>query len=1511
MSSKDIYGGKESQNRDIMKRESEKIRRKLMTVALVLAIILGTGILAYNVDNLYLNSRHNIMSYLPETVFIDGNNSGFVRVLEPDGSAAAGQRIRLWASEAGGERRLIWEGKTDDTGEAHPSFRVPDMNCTSIIIDTGQESIERTVRTDSHLQIYISTDKPLYKPGQTVHIRVLALNKNAGPYEGQITLEVSAPSGDAIFRSILNTSRFGTASMDFPLAPILPLGAYKISADLLNGDGNSIKANKIFTVADYVLPKFNIDIIGLQSWYAPNIPIHGTVTCDYMFGKHVSGIASVDLMTYDGSWTRRWSTQSSLRDGEYAFNVPENTISDISRERGISYISLNATVTDESGHTESDSKLLPFSRDVISITTIGDQNYLGLNSTYHFVLRYPDGSPVPYGKITVKGSSYNSHDTTIYTDERGVASYTFTYTGDYFIHVTASKGDYVTDTYYNLQSLRTDIKAVADKNRYSVGEEAFFDVFYNGEDMSDWFYYEASQNGVVISSGKGQLSSGHATVAIPITAELAPVGSFSVYKINENGEVQSYSTAFGVDYSMPLSISVNTDKDIYKPKDDARINFHVENASGGVASALGVSIIDSAVMEMMQRMSGQTGFDEVERAINGEVNTPRDMLYNYVYADAGPLPSESDTLYDGKDTNISMTSNWQSVLLNAHNYRSEAISAYWNLITSLSIIGFVGLAYLSLKKSPEKEDRVKRKRIIIVVLVIAVVLISVIAGAVLYVMVIGMSGSSSLGTMGPDDGMAPPSKTGFNDLPNEAPVCLTQESAAESGDSVHGAPDASNGGGNPEPKEDVRQYFPETWYWNPTLITNENGDANLSVSAPDSITTWLLRAVASDKNGELGYTQSNITVFKEFFIEPDLPASVVAGDIFRLRVMAYNYNSTPANITISLTPASWFSTDNGAIKEISVPANSVRSCYFNIKVGEEAGLHHITVSGNNRHSIDTVSREIKVAPYGKKVYDVRNGELLDSNYSTEMFALQDGRVPGGDQGYVVMQGISEGVALEGAENFIGYVSGCGEQSMSRLSVDILAFNLIKNKEGGDENMMKDESMVVQGIQHELTFLVDGDGGRGIVWFPSDSSPHPWLTSWGLITFQDAIDAGFTIDPKIIKDMQDWLVKQQNSDGSFAFPEEGLYETTNPILRSKEIATTAYITRALLYSGMDPHDTHIEHAAKYIEANIDDVWDDPYSLSICLIALNRADYSSSLQADIASRIDAMKITENKTVHWESQTSMISDSYNRYSSARTVETTGYAVLALNTQGYLFDVREGIQYLIGSRSERGLFSSTQDTVVALQAIIHASHTWKVGSTLNVTVFVSNTPVKNLTITQKNADITYMVDITPYLSDRFEVSLKTSGAGSIYYRVVVSQVIPWNVVPEEKNELELTVGYSALSVSLYDSVTADMKLTYTGSAPEMKMALVHLECPAGMEFYPSEFSEFVNRGIISYYEIQDHSIDIYLENIKANSPITLEYTLTAINTGTYTIQGIHAYDMYEPDNRVEVEPVTFQILE
>ena len=53
----------------------------------------------------------------------------------------------------------------------------------------------------------------------------------------------------------------------------------------------------------------------------------------------------------------------------------------------------------------------------------------------------------------------------------------------------------------------------------------------------------------------------------------------------------------------------------------------------------------------------------------------------------------------------------------------------------------------------------------------------------------------------------------------------------------------------------VRQFFPETWIWDET-ITDDAGKATLTYEAPDTITTWMLRAVALSQEKGLGIAEA-------------------------------------------------------------------------------------------------------------------------------------------------------------------------------------------------------------------------------------------------------------------------------------------------------------------------------------------------------------------------------------------------------------------------------------------------------------------------------------------------------------------------------------------------------------------------------------------------------------------------------------------------------------------------------
>ncbi len=59
---------------------------------------------------------------------------------------------------------------------------------------------------------------------------------------------------------------------------------------------------------------------------------------------------------------------------------------------------------------------------------------------------------------------------------------------------------------------------------------------------------------------------------------------------------------------------------------------------------------------------------------------------------------------------------------------------------------------------------------------------------------------------------------------------------------------------------------------------------------PDSITSWSLQAVGvSSTAGMCVAVPSNVTVFKEYFLQLDMPYSVVDGEQVEIRATLYNY----------------------------------------------------------------------------------------------------------------------------------------------------------------------------------------------------------------------------------------------------------------------------------------------------------------------------------------------------------------------------------------------------------------------------------------------------------------------------------------------------------------------------------------------------------------------------------------------------------------------------------------------
>src|SRR5208283_1670179 len=117
------------------------------------------------------------------------------------------------------------------------------------------------IRLQEKISVLLTTEKPIYQPGQTIHVRALALDRaNHEAAAGRkLTFEVEDSRGNKVLKEVTETDKFGVASAEFALADEVNLGTYHLRAlmeDTQTGSKNS--GELALNVERYVLPKFKV-----------------------------------------------------------------------------------------------------------------------------------------------------------------------------------------------------------------------------------------------------------------------------------------------------------------------------------------------------------------------------------------------------------------------------------------------------------------------------------------------------------------------------------------------------------------------------------------------------------------------------------------------------------------------------------------------------------------------------------------------------------------------------------------------------------------------------------------------------------------------------------------------------------------------------------------------------------------------------------------------------------------------------------------------------------------------------------------------------------------------------------------------------------------------------------------------------------------------------------------------------------------------------------------------------
>ncbi|XP_052235637.1 complement C3-like [Dreissena polymorpha] len=178
--------------------------------------------------------------------------------------------------------------------------------------------------------LIVQTDKPLYNPAQPVYVRVLAMDESMRPIKDkQLAIELISPTNMTVGRVNFEPgkSQNGFYKGEFELPPFPDFGTWTIKAKL--GGKSETYAIAPIEVREFVLPTFGVDITTdtENKCILPNQENIGvTVSATYVYGKTVEGIAGLDINIRkkgDVSDPKRVVTmgRQKLRNGKAFFTV--------------------------------------------------------------------------------------------------------------------------------------------------------------------------------------------------------------------------------------------------------------------------------------------------------------------------------------------------------------------------------------------------------------------------------------------------------------------------------------------------------------------------------------------------------------------------------------------------------------------------------------------------------------------------------------------------------------------------------------------------------------------------------------------------------------------------------------------------------------------------------------------------------------------------------------------------------------------------------------------------------------------------------------------------------------------------------------------------------------------------------------------------------------------------------------------------------------------------------------
>ncbi len=349
-----------------------------------------------------------------------------------------------------------------------------------------------------------------------------------------------------------------------------------------------------------------------------------------------------------------------------------------------------------------------------------------------------------------------------------------------------------------------------------------------------------------------------------------------------------------------------------------------------------------------------------------------------------------------------------------------------------------------------------------------------------------------------------------------------------------------------EEEDDVRRDFRDTAFWQANLLTDNDGRATVEITLPDNLTTWRLSSKANTSDTLVGQNSADIVTTLPLLIRPVTPRFLTVGDQLQLGAIINNNTDSAIEAAISLN-ATGVTLNGPAEQTVNVPAGGQTLVRWNTAVNDAQfvdgqAFADLTFRVSGGGYTDATKPTFGVGPdnlipiYRYNAQDITgtSGELNAQGSRVEAVLLPPGvDMAQGNVDVVLSPSLAAALldSIRLNNNNLDFFYDCpaaiADQMLPNVAVQTLTTRLDAPEveaQFGDEPAQ----MIDAGIG-QLTALVHSDGGWG--WcFESES--NPWITAYVLLGLAKARQIGFTVDEAMLEKSGNYLVRQLGRPENF-------------------------------------------------------------------------------------------------------------------------------------------------------------------------------------------------------------------------------------------------------------------------------------------------------------------------------------------------------------------------------------------